>query len=98
MAFTFTEKVDSCCGLHCTGCEFKETHGCKGCLETGGHPFYGECSIALCCLSKGLTHCGECEEIPCEKLMQWSCDAEQGDSPWGARINQCIRWARGAGK
>jgi len=26
--------VDSRCGLHCTGCEYKETFGCGGCIET----------------------------------------------------------------
>lgn len=26
--------IDSRCGLHCTGCEYKETCGCGGCIET----------------------------------------------------------------
>lgn len=38
--------IDSRCGLHCTGCEWKESHGCGGCIETKGHPFHGECT---CC-------------------------------------------------
>ncbi len=67
--------VDSRCGLYCTGCEYKETCGCGGCIETNGHPFHGECP-----------------DIPCEFLMQYSCDPEHGDTPQGARIEQCKRW------
>lgn len=95
MPFTFTDKIDSRCGLHCTGCEFKESHGCKGCIETDGHPFHGECPVAVCCQEKGFTHCGECPEIPCELLREYSCgDSEHSDDPKGARIEQCIRWAK----
>lgn len=32
--------VDSRCGLHCTGCEYKKTSGCGGCIETNGHEKY----------------------------------------------------------
>ena len=86
--------VDSRCGLHCTGCEYKETCGCNGCIETNGHPFHGECPVAVCCQDKGFLHCGECPDIPCELLTQYSCDPEHGDTPHGARIAQCIRWAK----
>ena len=34
------------CGVDCNGCGFK-TH-CKGCLETGGDPFGGGCTVAQC--------------------------------------------------
>ena len=34
--------VEPRCGLHCTECEYKGTCGCGGCIETNGHPFYGE--------------------------------------------------------
>ncbi len=88
------DKVDSRCGLHCTGCEYKVTYGCSGCIETNGNPFYGQCSVAKCCQDKGLTHCGECPDIPCELLTQYSCDSEYGDKPQGARIEQCKRWAK----
>ena len=84
--------VDSRCGLHCTGCEYKETCGCGGCIETNGHPFHGECPVAVCCQDKGIAHCGECPDIPCELLTQYSCNPEHGDTPWGARIEQCRRW------
>ncbi len=37
-------------------------------------------------------NCGECSEVPCELLTQYSCDPEHGDSPCGARIEQCRKW------
>ena len=34
------------CGIDCSGCSF---HGnCKGCIETDGQPFGGECIAAEC--------------------------------------------------
>lgn len=90
--FQFSPIVDTRCGLHCNGCEYREPCGCGGCIETNGHPFHGECPVAACCQKKGITHCGECEEIPCELLTQYSCDPKQGDTPHGARIEQCKRW------
>ncbi len=91
--------IDSRCGLHCTGCSWKESHGCGGCIETQGHPFHGKCPIALCCQSKGLAHCGECEIIPCDKLYEYSyLDPEHGDKPQGARVGVCRKWAAESGK
>lgn len=86
--------IDSRCGLHCTGCEYKETNDCKGCIETNGNPFHGECPVAACCQEKGLIHCGQCPDIPCELLTQYSCDPVHGDSPQGARIDQCRLWQK----
>jgi len=37
----------SICGIDCTKCELSNT--CNGCAETNGHPFGGECIVALCC-------------------------------------------------
>lgn len=39
------------CGIDCTGCGWKEI--CKGCTETNGHPFGGECVAAECYKSGG---------------------------------------------
>ncbi len=90
----YENKIGSRCGLHCTGCSFKESHGCGGCIETMGHPFHGECKIAVCCQAKGLLHCGECDIIPCSKLYAYSyLDPEHGDKPQGARVELCRRWA-----
>jgi len=84
--------ADSRCGLHCTGCTYKESCGCGGCIETNGHPFHGECPVAVCCQQKGIVHCGQCGDMPCELLRQYSCDPEHGDTPAGARMEQCRKW------
>jgi len=46
-----------------------------------------------CCQEKGFLHCGECPEFPCRLLQDFSSDPEHGDTPPGARIEQCRRWA-----
>lgn len=87
-------KIQSRCGLLCGGCTYRESNGCGGCIETNGHPFYGECPVAKCCQDKGFSHCGECAEIPCPKLYEYSyTDPEHGDKPAGARVEVCRAWA-----
>ncbi len=86
--------VDSRCGLICATCEFREKTGCGGCIATNGHPFHGECPVALCCQEKGFLHCGECLDFPCQLLQDYSSDPEHGDTPPGARIEQCKIWAQ----
>ena len=90
-----TDMIDTRCGLRCEGCTFKEPYNCGGCIETNGRPFHGECPVAKCCQEKGCLHCGECSEFPCELLTQYSCDPVHGDTPKGARIEQCRRWRDG---
>ena len=86
--------VQSRCGLLCDGCPYRESHGCLGCIELRGKPFWGECPVAKCCQDRGLSHCGECADIPCELLREFSCDdSEHGDKPAGARIEVCRAWA-----
>ncbi len=86
--------ADSRCGLRCTGCAWKASHGCGGCIETMGNPFHGACPIARCCQERGLVHCGECDIIPCGALYAYSyLDPEHGDTPQGARVETCRRWA-----
>lgn len=91
--------IDSRCGLHCIGCSWKESHNCGGCIETQGHPFHGECPIALCCQAKGYMHCGECGTLPCDMLYAYAyLDPAHGDKPQGARVARCRRWAAESGK
>jgi peptidase E len=93
-----TKVIDLRCGLHCTDCSFRESYNCGGCIETNGHPFHGECPIAICCQNKGLAHCGECNIMPCEQLYAYSyLDPEHGDKPQGARVAQCRQWAAESG-
>lgn len=54
----------SLCGIDCTNCPLKDR--CNGCAATNGRPFGGDCVIALCCKSKGHTHCEKCIDMPCE--------------------------------
>ena len=95
-SFTIDEllTVQSYCGLLCNGCNYRESHGCKGCLALKGRPFWGECDVAACCRSKGYAHCGECADMPCDILKGMSCgDDEECDKPPGARISVCKAWA-----
>ncbi len=39
-------RMDTICGIDCIGCGFKSS--CKGCTETHGHPFGGDCIVAEC--------------------------------------------------
>ena len=38
--------MNTICGIDCSGCPMKEN--CKGCAETSGKPFGGECVTAEC--------------------------------------------------
>lgn len=87
------DTVQSRCGLLCHGCSFKESCGCKGCIESMGNPFHGACPIALCCQEKGFKHCGQCPQMPCQKLREYSIeDKAHGDNPPGARLEMLKRW------
>ena len=82
--------IESRCGINCSKCEYKETKGCKGCVNID-KPFWGEnCPVKSCCESKALLHCGECEAFPCALLNSFAYDKEQGDN--GLRIEQCRKW------
>ncbi|HEX3027951.1 MAG TPA: DUF3795 domain-containing protein [Clostridia bacterium] len=81
--------VESRCGLLCSKCEFREQMNCKGCISTKTM-FWGECQVKTCCEAKALSNCGECPEMPCKLLNDFSYDKEHGDN--GARIQQCRKW------
>ncbi|MBQ3080793.1 MAG: DUF3795 domain-containing protein [Clostridia bacterium] len=85
--------IETRCGLICAECEYQEQFSCKGCINTHGNPFHGECPIAVCCEEKGLVHCGECADFPCPLLIQYANDPQHGDTPPGARIEMCRKWA-----
>lgn len=87
-------KIESYCGIICSGCEYRESCNCGTCIETKGKPFYQEagekCAIAICAIEKNIRFCGECADFPCELLKKFSYDKEQGDE--GKRIEQCQKW------
>jgi len=88
-------KVQSRCGLLCSGCTYQESHSCTGCIEKNGTPFWGECDVAKCCMGKNLDHCGQCSDFPCDVLKGFSCgDGSECDKPKGARIEICKAWAK----
>ena len=83
------------CGIECDTAACKTAFGvdCAGCVNIA-QPFHGACPVKECCEGRGHTHCGQCVDVPCELLMQYSCDPEHGDKPMGKRIQVCLRWAR----
>lgn len=81
--------VESRCGILCSGCGFRESMGCKGCVEIE-QPFHGSCPVKNCCEGKSLEHCGQCGEFPCELLHSYAYDKEHGDG--GRRLEQCKCW------
>ncbi|BBF43051.1 hypothetical protein lbkm_1737 [Lachnospiraceae bacterium KM106-2] len=81
--------ITSYCGLDCNECSYRELAGCQGCVATKGHPFYRECELANCAKSRQVRFCGECADIPCKMLTDYSNDEEHGDTPKGARISRC---------
>ena len=82
------------CGAYCGVCEWREKVGCGGCRASAGRLFWGECNKAKCCIEKGLEHCGQCAEMPCQKLRELFDDPEHGDQ--GARLRNLQNWKKGS--
>lgn len=64
-------KIISCCGVVCSECNYFP-NDCSGCPKIKGIAFWlqftGEsiCATYHCCIEKkGLEHCGQCLELPC---------------------------------
>lgn len=53
------------CGIYCGGCSnFLQNANCAGCrTET---ELISDCPTRVCAEKKGLLHCGECAEFPCQ--------------------------------
>ena len=82
--------VESRCGILCNECEYRETMGCKGCVNID-KPFWGDsCTVKSCCEEKKKNHFGECKDFVCSVLHSFAYDKEQGDN--GLRIEQCKKW------
>lgn len=78
------------CGIDCETCSLREESGCPGCTATEGKPFWGECSLAKCCIVKNHEHCGGCNDFPCNLLHKFSYDPEHGDN--GKSISNLREW------
>jgi len=63
---------------------------CQGCIAIH-KPFWGDsCPVKDCCEGRGYDHCGLCSEFPCDLLVGFAYDKEQGDN--GKRIEICRSW------
>jgi hypothetical protein len=82
--------IESYCGILCSKCAWKDKVKCPGCIACKGVPFHGNCRVAMCCLAKKLEHCGQCDQFPCEVLIEFAYDKEHGDN--GTRIGQLKIW------
>ena len=58
------------CGTVCNTCSFRDKFDCKGCTEQHGKIFWGECDIYNCATEQDCQHCGQCQKLPCEKLLE----------------------------
>lgn len=81
--------IESRCGTLCGSCRYRESMGCKGCLNID-NPFWGECSAKQCCERKGLAHCGQCGGFVCDMLNEMAYDKKEGDN--GLRLERCRAW------
>lgn len=60
------------CGLDCGPCEWHtgaRQPRCAGCIEIEGKPFWGACPTYACAQQHEASHCGACDEFPCEKFV-----------------------------
>ena len=90
-------KPQSKCGILCKVLNNPACGDCKGCMEMDGKPFWGECPVAVCCIDKGYLHCGNCPDMPCDILHEFSCgDGEHCDKPKGARLEILKYWSLNA--
>lgn len=57
------------CGKDCESCSHREILHCDGCFTGPGRPVFGDCTIASCCRSMGLSACRDCgKSAGCQKL------------------------------
>ena len=54
------------CGFYCGSCVTLIKGNCKGCMLEHNP---GDCYTRDCVIKKKLHYCGECEEFPCEVIM-----------------------------
>jgi hypothetical protein len=66
------------CGLYCGVCGDYvngECHGCGcRCGRCAGDHHARSCDIAKCAKSKGFQTCAQCEDLPCTRVIQFTCD------------------------
>lgn len=53
---------------------------CDGCLPVDGGRlggYCGECPMRACNLQKGLAHCAQCEDYPCDNLARFTANSPE---------------------
>ena len=88
----FDENMIAMCGAYCGDCGWREKTNCKGCQASQGKMFWGECQVAKCAIGKGYTHCGLCNDVPCDTLKEYFNNPEHGDN--GERLDNLKNWAK----
>lgn len=74
------ENLAGFCGDYCGKCpNFPST--CVGCVPES----HADCRFVTCCLSKGIEHCGLCEDFPCRELAAFVPD-DRPECPPGYHI------------
>lgn len=87
----------ACCGCRCDTCP-AYTNSCAGCNALAGKPEwvdefgFHQCAFYTCCVvEKGLSHCGQCREMPCALFYEYndpSQSQEQLDQWLALRISE----------
>ena len=56
------------CGSSCEVCPRLRDGSCEGCLGELVVDSCRRCEVRICCGSRGIPHCGLCDEYPCVKV------------------------------
>lgn len=81
------------CMRECETCSLRQEYGCRGCLESGGQPFWGSCQVVACCHSRGQQNCGQCGDGPCCSKVQ---EAQRRREEWPQKEAQLqAHWQAG---
>ena len=60
----------SFCGIYCGSCKnYKQNYNCMGCRTE--KELLDDCPTRTCFMSKGLLHCGLCDDFPCDMLNEF---------------------------
>ena len=57
----------------------KKAPFCTGCWNIANDCYWAgcnNCKFRGCCVEKGISHCGECNEFPCERIKEFATQGE----------------------
>ena len=65
----------SFCGIYCKTCNnYKKNENCQDCKHET--ELLWDCPIRICAMERGVLHCGQCTEFPCEELNSFYHDGK----------------------